>query len=107
MLLFHVCFPILTCLRQKHLFVCFINVYGCWFRIQQALPRDAAMEDITIRNHYLEERLLSLESQLSKEPLSRPSVSACPFSYNNVLSLISLMAAYKFHSSSQLFFPKL
>ncbi|KAA0705140.1 Centrosomal protein of 290 kDa [Triplophysa tibetana] len=42
-------------------------------RQQQALPRDVAMEDITIRNQYLEERLLSLENQLSKEPLSRPS----------------------------------
>ncbi|XP_050955227.1 centrosomal protein of 290 kDa isoform X2 [Labeo rohita] len=40
---------------------------------QQALPRDAAMEDITIRNRYLEERLHSLESQLSKESPSRPS----------------------------------
>ncbi|XP_059401831.1 centrosomal protein of 290 kDa isoform X2 [Carassius carassius] len=40
---------------------------------QQALPRDAAIEDITIRNHYLEERLHSLESQLSKESPSRPS----------------------------------
>ncbi|XP_053487466.1 centrosomal protein of 290 kDa isoform X3 [Ictalurus furcatus] len=40
---------------------------------QQALPRDAAMEDMNIRNRYLEERLHSLESQLAKEPLSRPS----------------------------------
>ncbi|KAF4095066.1 centrosomal protein of 290 kDa isoform X2 [Onychostoma macrolepis] len=42
---------------------------------QQALPRDAAMEDITIRNRYLEERLHSLENQLSKESPSRPSTS--------------------------------
>ncbi|XP_067293286.1 centrosomal protein of 290 kDa isoform X2 [Pseudorasbora parva] len=42
---------------------------------QQALPRDAAMEDITIRNRYLEERIHSLESQLSKESPSRPSTS--------------------------------
>ncbi|KAI4894866.1 hypothetical protein NFI96_019180 [Prochilodus magdalenae] len=42
---------------------------------QQALPRDAAMEDMNIRNRYLEERLHSLESQLAKEPLSRPSVT--------------------------------
>lgn len=42
---------------------------------QQALPRDAAMEDITIRNRYLEERLYSMESRLSKEPPSRPSTS--------------------------------
>ncbi|KAM9471253.1 centrosomal protein of 290 kDa isoform 2-T3 [Clarias gariepinus] len=42
---------------------------------QQALPRDAAMEDMNTRNRYLEERLHSLESQLAKEPLSRPSTS--------------------------------
>ncbi|KAK3535966.1 hypothetical protein QTP70_022859 [Hemibagrus guttatus] len=42
-------------------------------RQQQALPRDVAMEDMNIRNRYLEERLHSLESQLAKEPLSRPS----------------------------------
>lgn len=42
---------------------------------QQALPRDSAMEDISLRNRYLEERLHSLESQLSKDPLSRPSTS--------------------------------
>ncbi|NP_001161739.1 centrosomal protein of 290 kDa [Danio rerio] len=42
---------------------------------QQALPRDAAMEDITNRNRYLEERLYSMESRLSKEPPSRPSTS--------------------------------
>ncbi|XP_044213452.1 centrosomal protein of 290 kDa isoform X1 [Thunnus albacares] len=39
----------------------------------QALPRDAAMENLTLRNRYLEERLHSLESQISKEPPSRPS----------------------------------
>ncbi|KAG1939138.1 centrosomal protein of 290 kDa [Pimephales promelas] len=42
---------------------------------QQALPRDAAMEDIIIRNRYLEERIHSLESQQSKESPSRPSTS--------------------------------
>ncbi|TRY97710.1 hypothetical protein DNTS_024694, partial [Danionella cerebrum] len=40
---------------------------------QQALPRDAAMEDIIIRNRFLEEKLHSLESHLTKEPASRPS----------------------------------
>ncbi|XP_066505194.1 centrosomal protein of 290 kDa [Hoplias malabaricus] len=44
-------------------------------RQQQALPRDAAMEDMNIRNRYLEERLHSLQSQLLKEPSSRPSTS--------------------------------
>ncbi|XP_041794545.1 centrosomal protein of 290 kDa isoform X2 [Chelmon rostratus] len=39
----------------------------------QALPRDDAMENLTLRNRYLEERVHSLEGQLSKEPSSRPS----------------------------------
>ncbi|XP_070829211.1 centrosomal protein of 290 kDa isoform X6 [Chaetodon trifascialis] len=38
----------------------------------QALPRDDAMENLTLRNRYLEERLHSLESQMSS---SRPSTS--------------------------------
>lgn len=63
------------------------------------------MEDLTVRNQYLEERLLSLESQLSREPLSRPSVSAAQFSYNcfsqHLNTLISLMPSCKRHSSSQ------
>uniref|UniRef100_A0AAY4CHD6 BZIP domain-containing protein n=1 Tax=Denticeps clupeoides TaxID=299321 RepID=A0AAY4CHD6_9TELE len=42
---------------------------------QQALPRDAALEDLNLRNHYLEERLHSMQSQLTKESPSRPSTS--------------------------------
>ncbi|XP_054475608.1 centrosomal protein of 290 kDa [Anoplopoma fimbria] len=41
----------------------------------QALPRDDAMETLTLRNRYLEERLHSAESQIPKEPPSRPSTS--------------------------------
>ncbi|XP_074489789.1 centrosomal protein of 290 kDa isoform X6 [Sebastes fasciatus] len=41
----------------------------------QALPRDDAMENLSLRNRYLEERLHSVESQMSKEPPSRPSTS--------------------------------
>uniref|UniRef100_A0A7N8YCJ4 Centrosomal protein 290 n=1 Tax=Mastacembelus armatus TaxID=205130 RepID=A0A7N8YCJ4_9TELE len=44
-------------------------------RQHQALPRDDAMENLMSRNHYLEERVRNLESQVSKEPPSRPSVS--------------------------------
>uniref|UniRef100_A0A7N6AIT2 Centrosomal protein of 290kDa coiled-coil region domain-containing protein n=1 Tax=Anabas testudineus TaxID=64144 RepID=A0A7N6AIT2_ANATE len=44
-------------------------------KYHQALPRDDAMENLTLRNHYLEERVQNLESQMSKEPPSRPSVS--------------------------------
>ncbi|XP_041651397.1 centrosomal protein of 290 kDa isoform X2 [Cheilinus undulatus] len=40
---------------------------------RQALPRDEAMESLSLRNRYLEERLHSLENQISKEPPSRPS----------------------------------
>ncbi|XP_047453356.1 centrosomal protein of 290 kDa isoform X3 [Mugil cephalus] len=39
----------------------------------QALPRDDAMENLMLRNRSLEERLHSLESQIAKEPPSRPS----------------------------------
>uniref|UniRef100_UPI0037E88129 centrosomal protein of 290 kDa isoform X2 n=1 Tax=Semicossyphus pulcher TaxID=241346 RepID=UPI0037E88129 len=41
----------------------------------QALPQDDTMESLTQRNRYLEERLHSLESQISKQPPSRPSTS--------------------------------
>lgn len=69
--------------RIVWIFLCIF--YHLWIRKQQALPRDAAMEDMNIRNRYLEERLQSLESQLAKEPLSRPSVRIptfflCPIS---------------------------
>uniref|UniRef100_A0A8C7LS39 Centrosomal protein 290 n=1 Tax=Oncorhynchus kisutch TaxID=8019 RepID=A0A8C7LS39_ONCKI len=40
----------------------FLSVHS---RQQQALPRDSAMEDMNLRNHYLEDRLHSLESQKS------------------------------------------
>ncbi|XP_056242805.1 centrosomal protein of 290 kDa isoform X3 [Seriola aureovittata] len=42
---------------------------------RQALPRDDAMENLTLRNRYLEERVHTLQSQTSKESLSRPSTS--------------------------------
>ncbi|XP_036001971.1 centrosomal protein of 290 kDa isoform X6 [Fundulus heteroclitus] len=42
---------------------------------RQALPRDDAMENLMLRNRLLEERLHSMEGQISKEPLSRPSTS--------------------------------
>lgn len=41
-------------------------------RQQQALTRDDALETLTTRNRYLEERIHMLESH--KEPPSRPSV---------------------------------
>lgn len=41
----------------------------------QALPRDDAMENLMLRNQLLEEKIHSLEGQISKEPPSRPSTS--------------------------------
>ncbi|XP_072291649.1 centrosomal protein of 290 kDa [Eucyclogobius newberryi] len=43
-------------------------------REQQALPRDEAMDALTLRNRTLEERVQSLETQL-KDSVSRPSTS--------------------------------
>ncbi|XP_070686542.1 centrosomal protein of 290 kDa [Pempheris klunzingeri] len=44
-------------------------------RQRQALPRDDAIENLTVRNRYLEQRVRSLESQIPKESPSRPSAS--------------------------------
>ncbi|MGH0155476.1 UNVERIFIED_CONTAM: hypothetical protein FKN15_031020 [Acipenser sinensis] len=43
---------------------------------QQALPRDSAMEDLNLKNRYLEEKLHALERQLSKDTHSRPSCNS-------------------------------
>ncbi|XP_069383983.1 centrosomal protein of 290 kDa isoform X2 [Paralichthys olivaceus] len=42
----------------------------------QALPRDDAMENLVLKNRYLEDRIHILESQMSKDPPSRPSVKS-------------------------------
>ncbi|CAN9498923.1 unnamed protein product [Ophioblennius macclurei] len=42
---------------------------------RQALPRDNAMENLTQRNRFLEEKLHVLENQISKDSSSRPSTS--------------------------------
>ncbi|XP_054864905.1 centrosomal protein of 290 kDa isoform X3 [Amphiprion ocellaris] len=42
-------------------------------RQHQALPRDDAVDNLMLRNRFLEERLHSLESQIPKDPPSRPS----------------------------------
>ncbi|XP_067906371.1 centrosomal protein of 290 kDa isoform X2 [Heterodontus francisci] len=44
-------------------------------RQQQALPRDSVVEDLTLKNRYLHEKLQALERQLSKSEFSRPSTS--------------------------------
>ncbi|XP_078273319.1 centrosomal protein of 290 kDa isoform X2 [Rhinoraja longicauda] len=42
-------------------------------RQQQALPRDSVVEDLTLKNRYLHEKIQALERQLSASTLSRPS----------------------------------
>ncbi|XP_069485433.1 centrosomal protein of 290 kDa isoform X2 [Ambystoma mexicanum] len=39
----------------------------------QALPRDSVVEDLHLKNRYLQEKLQALERQLSRETVSRPS----------------------------------
>ncbi|XP_048404804.1 centrosomal protein of 290 kDa isoform X2 [Stegostoma tigrinum] len=42
-------------------------------RRQQALPRDSVVEELTLKNQYLHEKIQALEKQLSKSALSIPS----------------------------------
>ncbi|XP_048463896.1 centrosomal protein of 290 kDa [Rhincodon typus] len=44
-------------------------------RQQQALPRDSVVEELTLKNQYLHEKVQALEKQLSKNALSIPSTS--------------------------------
>ncbi|ELW61476.1 Centrosomal protein of 290 kDa [Tupaia chinensis] len=46
-----------------------------YMRTQQALPRDAVVEDLHLQNRYLQEKLHTLEKQISKDILSRSSAS--------------------------------
>ncbi|XP_028934657.1 centrosomal protein of 290 kDa isoform X6 [Ornithorhynchus anatinus] len=44
-------------------------------RTKQALPRDSVVEDLHLKNRYLQEKLHALEKQFSKDTFSRPSIS--------------------------------
>nr|XP_033809362.1 centrosomal protein of 290 kDa isoform X2 [Geotrypetes seraphini] len=44
-----------------------------YVRTKQALPRDSVIEDLHLKNRYLQEKLQALERQLSKDTFSRPS----------------------------------
>ncbi|XP_042323118.1 centrosomal protein of 290 kDa isoform X6 [Sceloporus undulatus] len=44
-------------------------------KTQYAVPRDSVVEDLHLKNRYLQERLVVLEKQLSKDTFSRPSTS--------------------------------
>ncbi|XP_026549341.1 centrosomal protein of 290 kDa isoform X1 [Notechis scutatus] len=44
-------------------------------KTQYAVPRDTVVEDLHLKNRYLQEKLLVLEKQLPRETCSRPSTS--------------------------------
>ncbi|KFZ46367.1 Centrosomal protein of 290 kDa, partial [Antrostomus carolinensis] len=44
-------------------------------RTQQAIPRDSVVEELHLKNQYLQEKLHALQTQCSKETYSRPSTS--------------------------------
>ncbi|XP_048214568.1 centrosomal protein of 290 kDa isoform X4 [Perognathus longimembris pacificus] len=44
-------------------------------RTQQALPRDSVVEDLRLQNRFLQEKLHTLEKQISKDAYSKPSTS--------------------------------
>ncbi|XP_037741417.1 centrosomal protein of 290 kDa isoform X9 [Chelonia mydas] len=44
-------------------------------RTQQALPRDSVVEELHLKNQYLQEKLHALERQFSRDTFSRPSTS--------------------------------
>ncbi|XP_062838859.1 centrosomal protein of 290 kDa isoform X2 [Anolis carolinensis] len=46
-------------------------------KTQYAVPRDSVVEDLHLKNRYLQERLVVLEKQLSKDTFSRPSNVPC------------------------------
>ncbi|XP_064347638.1 centrosomal protein of 290 kDa isoform X3 [Camelus dromedarius] len=48
-----------------------------YMRTHQALPRDAVIEDLRLRNKYLQEKLHALEKQFSRDAYSKPSSLSC------------------------------
>ncbi|KAB1270116.1 Centrosomal protein of 290 kDa [Camelus dromedarius] len=48
-----------------------------YMRTHQALPRDAVIEDLHLRNKYLQEKLHALEKQFSRDAYSKPSSLSC------------------------------
>uniref|UniRef100_A0A8C8RJS5 Centrosomal protein 290 n=1 Tax=Pelusios castaneus TaxID=367368 RepID=A0A8C8RJS5_9SAUR len=46
-----------------------------YVRTQQALPRDSVVEELHLKNQYLQEKLHALERQFSRDTFSRPSTS--------------------------------
>ncbi|XP_075065477.1 centrosomal protein of 290 kDa [Mixophyes fleayi] len=46
-----------------------------YMKTKQALPRDSVVDELHLKNRYLQEKLQALEHPLSRENLSRPSTS--------------------------------
>ncbi|XP_064365982.1 centrosomal protein of 290 kDa isoform X2 [Dromaius novaehollandiae] len=46
-------------------------------RTQQAIPRDSVVEELHLKNQYLQEKLHALQRQSSRETYSRPSSTTC------------------------------
>ncbi|XP_044136426.1 centrosomal protein of 290 kDa [Bufo gargarizans] len=46
-----------------------------YMKTKQALPRDSVVDELHLKNQYLQEKLQVLERQLSRDNLSRPSTS--------------------------------
>ncbi|XP_072257323.1 centrosomal protein of 290 kDa [Pyxicephalus adspersus] len=46
-----------------------------YMKTKQALPRDSVVDELHLKNQYLQEKLQALENHLSRENLSRPSTS--------------------------------
>ncbi|XP_018425714.1 PREDICTED: centrosomal protein of 290 kDa, partial [Nanorana parkeri] len=46
-----------------------------YMKTKQALPRDSVVDELHLKNRYLQEKLQAVENQLSRENVSRPSTS--------------------------------
>ncbi|KAG8439537.1 hypothetical protein GDO86_005659 [Hymenochirus boettgeri] len=46
-----------------------------YMKTKQAMPRDSVIDDLHLKNRFLQEKLQALERQISRENLSRPSTS--------------------------------
>ncbi|XP_048112318.1 centrosomal protein of 290 kDa [Alosa alosa] len=62
---------------------------------QQALPRDVAIEDLHLRNRYLEDKILCLESELSREPSSLVQRAGSPSQKKHKLQAENLRLSAK------------
>lgn len=59
----------------QHVFIFETFLFLCGHRTKQALPRDSIVDELHLKNQYLQGKLQALENQLPRDNLSRPSVS--------------------------------